>query len=135
MAVLLTQCILLGTKTTFIAKLQLVGVFVNLAYVFSASRLPDADAITPSLCLVFLVGFPAATPPELKNSAAYAFGGFENRMSPLAMAQHRNGPTHVTPSVHLAKRIRLHIELSCPYMDDKYVALCVPPTCITELSL
>ena len=131
---LLTQCILLGTKTTFIAKLQLVGVFVNLAYVSSASRLPGADAITPSLCLVFLLGFPAATPPELKNSAAYAFGGFENRMSPLVMVPHPNGPTHFTPSLHLAKRVRLHIELSCPYMDDKYVVPRVSATCITELS-
>ncbi|VDC02845.1 unnamed protein product [Peniophora sp. CBMAI 1063] len=60
-AVLLTQCILLGTKTSFIAKSQLVAVVINLA-----------------LCLVFFVGFPTATPPEFKNTASYALGSFEN---------------------------------------------------------
>ncbi|KZV66718.1 amino acid transporter [Peniophora sp. CONT] len=60
-AVLITQCMLLSTKTTFVAKLQLVSVVVNLG-----------------VCVAFFVGFPVSTPSELKNDASYAFGNFEN---------------------------------------------------------
>ncbi|KZV68533.1 APC amino acid permease [Peniophora sp. CONT] len=60
-AIVLTHCLLVGSRTSLVATLQLVAIAVNLI-----------------LFMVFIIGFPTATPPELKNSAAFAFGDFEN---------------------------------------------------------
>ena len=39
-----------------------------------------------SLCLAVIIGLPAATPKEYKNSASYALGNFTNRESDHRLA-------------------------------------------------
>ncbi|KAI0036350.1 APC amino acid permease [Vararia minispora EC-137] len=60
-AIIILHCTLVSTSTKFLARLQYLGVFLNLA-----------------LILILIVGMPIATPTDFKNSGSYAFGHFEN---------------------------------------------------------
>jgi hypothetical protein len=61
--------------------------------------------------LVILVGLPAATPSELKNTTKYAFGHFENRGS-LPSCSFRLENELVNVSDSLAQWLCLHLKLS-----------------------
>ncbi|ETW76157.1 amino acid transporter [Heterobasidion irregulare TC 32-1] len=60
-AVLLFQGVICSVAVKYIARLQTVYVILNVV-----------------LCLAIIIGLPAATPTELKNTASFAFGDFQN---------------------------------------------------------
>ncbi|KAJ6529059.1 amino acid/polyamine transporter I [Mycena vulgaris] len=61
-AVMISLAVVASCATKVIARLQYLFIAINLC-----------------LVMVMLIGLPIATPAELKNSAKYAFGSFENR--------------------------------------------------------
>ncbi|KAI0937679.1 hypothetical protein AcV7_003647 [Taiwanofungus camphoratus] len=60
-AILFCHAIVASLATPIVARLQTVYVVLNML-----------------LCLAIIIALPAATPEEFKNSARYAFSGFEN---------------------------------------------------------
>ncbi|GLB36976.1 putative APC amino acid permease [Lyophyllum shimeji] len=60
-ALLLCHAIICSLNPAIIARLQIPFIVVNVL-----------------LCLVIIIGVPAATPREFKNNASYAFGDFQN---------------------------------------------------------
>ncbi|KAG6861937.1 hypothetical protein C0995_009887 [Termitomyces sp. Mi166 len=58
---LILHATLCSLNPTVVARLQIPFIIINFA-----------------LCLVLIIGVPVATPKELKNGAAYAFGDFQN---------------------------------------------------------
>ncbi|KAF7430212.1 GABA-specific high-affinity permease [Pleurotus ostreatus] len=63
-ALLVCHAVVASRATKTIARLQSVYILVNIA-----------------LCLAIIIGLPAATPPEFRNTAKYAFGHSENMTS------------------------------------------------------
>ncbi|KAJ7438311.1 APC amino acid permease [Mycena galericulata] len=77
-AVVALQALVASCATRVIARLQYVFIIINMVY---------------SLVLVMLIGLPISTPAELKNTAKYAFGNFENLVNwsvAPAMAGHHS---------------------------------------------
>lgn len=118
------MCVMLGTKTSFIARLQLVAVVVNLLYVTCVHLLLDAEIGVLRLCLVFFAGLPVATPSEFQNKASFAFGNFENRTQGLWLPSTHEADVFAivrVASVYVAQWICIHLELPSSDMDNKYV--------------
>lgn len=66
----------------YIARAQSLITTVNIVQVSPESRLWSSThsrlTVSNRLALVVIVALPVATPKEFKNTAAYAFGGFDN---------------------------------------------------------
>ncbi|THG97672.1 hypothetical protein EW026_g4368 [Hermanssonia centrifuga] len=65
-------------KYLFVALLIIAGIVASVATRSMARLQWFYCALNVILCLVVIIGLPAATPVEYKNTAEYAFGGFEN---------------------------------------------------------
>ncbi|KAJ7578716.1 amino acid/polyamine transporter I [Mycena floridula] len=63
-ALLISHGILASLATKIIARMQIFFIVMNVA-----------------LCLIVIIGLPASTPSEFKNTASFALGGFENLTS------------------------------------------------------
>ncbi|KAJ7618134.1 amino acid/polyamine transporter I [Mycena polygramma] len=66
------------TYGVYLAILTVFGIFASCATRVLARLQSASIALNILLVLVMIVALPAATPTELKNSAKYAFGSFEN---------------------------------------------------------
>ncbi|KZV65289.1 amino acid transporter [Peniophora sp. CONT] len=66
------------TYGVYIATLLLHGTICGVAVKYIARLQPLIITLNILLALAVIIALPAATPNEFKNSAAYAFGGFDN---------------------------------------------------------
>ena len=81
-ALLVFQGSVASCGTRIIARLQNVIITMNLVYAFISMLLSCSDLITISfrIAVVLIAAVAAATPPNFRNTAAFAFGTFKNCM-------------------------------------------------------
>lgn len=115
--VVLTHAVICCFATRVLARLQTVYVVLNVLYVL-ITAVPQRDVLMSkwylSLCLAVIIGLPAATPKELKNTPSFALGNFTNCEERY---QFKTVSLIISYSERLGPWIRFHSQLSCSSLD------------------